>query len=403
MLLKEIFAVALTAVRTNLFRSILTTLGIVIGVGSVITMVALGEGAQRAMEERLQAMGTNLLTVSPGNRGFGGVTRTDAQEMTSKDAKALEADCRSCVEVVPEMSRNLQVVYEGANTNSSIVGTTPNYPRVRNFELEYGRFFHAGEVEGRRRVAVLGYGVPALLGLAPQDAVGKQIRIKEMWFDVIGVFAEKGSSGFMNPDEQIVIPLDTAQFRLFGQDQLRFIAVQVESPTMMDRAMTEIERVMRRAHKIRPGKENDFSIRNQIDMLQTFQESQKIFRYLLLGIASVSLLVGGIGIMNIMMVSVTERTREIGVRKALGATRRAIMLQFLIEALVLCLLGGFLGIGLGALLSKIMASTLGWRLIITPESIAISFLFSAAVGLFFGIYPAGRASKLDPIEALRYE
>ncbi|HSN67635.1 MAG TPA: ABC transporter permease, partial [Thermoanaerobaculia bacterium] len=194
MLLKEIFAVALAAVRTNLFRSILTTLGIVIGVGSVITMVALGEGAQRAMEERLQAMGTNLLTISPGNRGFGGVARADAQEMTSKDARALEDACATCVEVVPEMSRTLQVIYQGANAQASVVGTTPNYPRVRNFQLVAGRFFHAGEVEGRRRVAVLGGGVPALLGLAPEAAVGKQIRIKEMWFDVIGVFAEKGSS-----------------------------------------------------------------------------------------------------------------------------------------------------------------------------------------------------------------
>ena len=402
-MLKEVFLVALSAVRTNLFRSILTTLGIIIGVGSVIAMIALGEGAQKAMEERIQSMGTNLLTIVPGSGMSGGVSRAESAEMTPRDAIALQQECQNCEEVLPEMSRQFQVVYQGTNVQSNIIGTTSNYPRVRNFAIPFGRFFHQGEVEGRRRVAVIGWAVPTQLGFEPSEAVGREIRIKDLVFEIIGVLAEKGQQGWQNPDEQIVIPLDTARFRLFGSDRLRAITVQVPSPAVMEKAMAEIDRIMRRAHKLRPGKDNDFQIRNQIEMLQTFQESQRIFRYLLLAIASVSLLVGGIGIMNIMMVSVTERTREIGVRKAMGATPRIILLQFLIEALVLCLLGGALGVALGSGLSTMMARAFGWRLIITPWSIGLAFGFSALIGLFFGIYPAGRAARLNPIAALRYE
>jgi putative ABC transport system permease protein len=403
MLLKETFLVALAAVRTNLMRSILTTLGIIIGVGSVIAMVALGEGAQKAMEERILAMGTNLLTVSPGMAMSHGVSRADAKEMTPADALAVRQGCSACAEVVPEVSRQLQVVYMNQNTQTSIVGTTPNYPSVRNFEITHGRFFNGGEVEGRRRVAVLGSAIPEKIGLDAATAVGKQIRIKEMPFEIIGMLGEKGQTGWMNMDEQIVVPLDTAQFRLFGSDRLRMITVEVSSPAEIEKAMSQIEKVMRRRHKLRGEKENDFSIRNQADALETFQESQKIFKYLLIAIASVSLLVGGIGIMNIMMVSVTERTREIGVRKALGATPRVILFQFLIEALVLCLLGGLLGIGLGAAISTAMAKAFGWRLVITTWSIALAVGFSGLIGLFFGIYPASRAARMDPIAALRYE
>jgi putative ABC transport system permease protein len=355
------------------------------------------------MEERIQSMGTNLLMVSPGAARTGGVSRAEAQELTAADARAVRRTCTVCNDAVPEMSRQMQVTYLNNNTQTSIVGTTPSYVDVRNFELLSGRFFHEGELEGRRRVAVLGYGVAEPLGLGPNSAVGAEIKIRGITFEVIGVLAEKGSQGWSNPDDQILIPLDTAQFRLFGSERLRMITVQVASPDRIDRAMSEVEKALRREHKLTAGKENDFNIRNQLDALETFQESQRIFRLLLLGIASVSLLVGGIGIMNIMMVSVTERTREIGVRKALGAKRKTILLQFLIEALVLCLLGGALGIAFGAGASSLMASTLGWRLVITPWSVMLSFTFAALVGLFFGIYPAGKASRLDPIEALRYE
>jgi len=403
LLFKETLFVALTAVRANLFRSILTTLGIIIGVASVITMVALGEGAQAAMQERIQSMGSNLLTIVPGASQSGGVSRAEGQEMTPDDARAVKSACSVCSDVVPEMSRQLQVTYMDKNAQTNIVGTTPSYLTVRNFQLAAGRFFHNGEVQGRRRVAVLGYGVPSQFGIRPEDIIGQQIRIKSMPFEVIAVLAEKGQSGWNNPDDQILIPLDTAQFRLFGTARLRSITAQVQSPDAIDRAMSQIEKALRREHKLRPGKENDFSIRNQLDALETFQESQRIFRMLLLGIASVSLLVGGIGIMNIMMVSVTERTREIGVRKAMGAKRKVILLQFLIESLVLCLLGGALGIGLGSAAAVVMSKTLGWRLIITPASVLISFSFAALVGLFFGIYPAGKAARLDPIAALRYE
>jgi len=400
---REVLTVALAAVRTNLFRSILTCLGIIIGVASVIAMVALGEGAQKAMEERIQAMGSNLLTVVPSQNRAGGVARTDTERLTPEDARFLAENCTTCLEVLPEMSRQLPVVYLNANAQSSIVGTTANYPIVRNFELTAGRFFNPGEVEGRRRVAVLGAATLQQLGLNPVSAIGSEIRIREVPFEVIGTLNEKGQQGWQNPDEQILIPLDTARFRLLGTDRLRSIAIQVESANEMDKSMQEVEKILRRRHRLRPEQDSDFAIRNQVDALETLQESQKIFRLLLFSIASVSLLVGGIGIMNIMMVSVTERTREIGIRKALGATRRVILFQFLIEALVLCMLGGVIGIGLGVGLSSILAKTFGWRLVVTTWSVAVSFGFAAAIGIFFGIYPAGKASRLDPIQALRYE
>jgi putative ABC transport system permease protein len=401
--IREIFTVALGAVRTNLFRSVLTCLGIIIGVAAVIAMVALGEGAQKAMEERIQAMGSNLLTVVPSQSRQGGVARADTEKLTPEDAAFLNENCQSCQEVLPEMSRQLQVVHLNNNTQSSIVGTTANYPVVRNFQVVNGRFFNPGEVEGRRRVAVMGAATLEPLGLNAGSAVGAEIRIREIPFEVIGVLNEKGQQGWNNPDEQILVPLDTARFRLFGSDRLRSIAVQVASAGEMERSMQEVEKILRRRHRLRSEQDSDFSIRNQVDALETLQESQKIFRLLLLSIASVSLLVGGIGIMNIMMVSVTERTREIGIRKALGATRRVILFQFLIEALVLCLLGGLLGIALGVGLSTVLAKSFGWRLVVTTWSIAVSFGFAAAIGIFFGIYPAGKASRLDPIQALRYE
>ena len=404
MLLGEIFQVALQAIRANKLRSFLTMLGIIIGVGAVITMVALGSGAQKSVQARIQALGPTLLTVFPGASFRGGIFMDMRVSVTMDDYEALARDARYVKAVVPELTRNLQIKRGNLNQNVSIVGTTPNYTAVKNYTVVAGRMFTAGEDEGRRRFAVLGSAIPDMLNANPAAMIGQEIQIRGIPFEIIGVLGPKGSAGgFGNPDEQILIPLQTARYRIMGTDRLRSITVDAASVPQMTLTMIEIERVLRREHKIRPGAENDFQIRNQSDILATFQQTTETFTYLLAGIAAVSLLVGGIGIMNIMLVSVTERTREIGVRKALGATRFNIMFQFLVEALVLCLVGGLIGILFGTLGAVGLSKLAHWNTSINLFAILIAFVFSAIVGLFFGIWPARRAASLDPIVALRYE
>jgi putative ABC transport system permease protein len=404
MLLSEIFQVALQSIRANKLRAFLTMLGIIIGVGAVITMVALGSGAQKAVQARIQALGPTLLTVFPGASFRGGIFMDMRVSLTVDDYEAVARDARYVKGVVPELTRNMQIKKGNLNQNVSIVGTTPNYTTVKNYTVAAGRMFTAGEDEGRRRYAVLGSAIPDMLNANPVGLIGQEIQIRGIPFEIIGVLAPKGSSGgFGNPDEQILVPLQTARYRIMGTDRLRSIAVDAASVSQMTLTMIEIERVLRREHKIRPSAENDFQIRNQSDILSTFQDTTKTFTYLLAGIACVSLLVGGIGIMNIMLVSVTERTREIGVRKALGATKFNILFQFLVEALVLCLVGGLLGILFGTLGAVGLSSLMKWNTSINLFAILVAFVFSAIVGLFFGIWPARRAASLDPIVALRYE
>ncbi|OLD89050.1 MAG: multidrug ABC transporter substrate-binding protein [Gemmatimonadetes bacterium 13_1_20CM_4_66_11] len=406
MLLGEIFQVALQAIRANKLRSFLTMLGIIIGVGAVITMVALGSGAQKAVQERIQALGPTLLSLYPGQSFRGGIMIDFGSRvsLTVDDANALASSARYVKAVVPELTRNLQIKKGGQNANVNIVGTTPNYPVVKNYTLTAGRMFTAGEDEGRRRLAVLGSAIPDMFNANPGAMIGQEIQIRGIPFEIVGVLSSKGSAmGFGNPDEQVLIPLQTARYRIMGTDRLRTITVDAANVQQMTLSMIEIERVLRREHKIRPGAENDFQIRNQSDILATFQQTTQTFTYLLAGIAAVSLLVGGIGIMNIMLVSVTERTREIGVRKALGATRFNILFQFLVEALVLCLVGGIIGILFGALGAVALSKLAHWNTSINFFAIVVAFVFSAIVGLFFGIWPARRAAALDPIVALRYE
>ncbi len=406
MLLGEIFQVALQAIRANKLRSLLTMLGIIIGVGAVITMVALGSGAQKAVQARIQALGPTLLSIFPGQSFRGGIAIMFDQRasLTVDDADALARDARYVKAVVPEMTRNLQIKRAGQNGNVSVVGTTPNYVVAKNYTLTAGRMFTAGEDDSRRRYAVLGSSIPEMFNANPTAMIGQEIQIRGIPFEIIGVLSQKGSAGgFGNPDEQILIPLQTARYRILGTDRLRSITVDAASVPQMTLSMIEIERVLRREHKIRPGAENDCQIRNQADILATFQQTTETFTYLLAGIAAVSLLVGGIGIMNIMLVSVTERTREIGVRKALGATRFNIMFQFLVEALVLCLVGGLIGILFGSLGAVALSKIAHWNTSISLFAVLLAFLFSALVGLFFGIWPAKRAASLDPIVALRYE
>jgi putative ABC transport system permease protein len=307
--------------------------------------------------------------------------------------------------VQPEMSTNLQVQYLSKNTNTSITGTTANYLEVRNYKLSAGRFFSSGEDASKSRVAVIGPEVLKNLGVeSPYAILDQPIRIRGIQFTVVGVLQSKGQSQpWMNPDDQILIPLQTARYRVIGSERLRSISVLSPTEEQIPETMAEIEKVLRREHKLMPGRPNDFTIRNQADFLSTFAETTQVFTYLLSGIAAVSLLVGGIGIMNIMLVSVTERTREIGVRKALGATRWNILFQFLIEAVVLCLLGGLIGISLGAGIASWLSNAFQWNTDVSYASVVLAFGFSAVVGVLFGVWPARRAAKLDPILALRYE
>jgi putative ABC transport system permease protein len=404
MLLGETVSVALQSIRANMMRSILTMLGIIIGVGAVITMVALGNGAQKAVQDRIAALGANVFSVMAGQASFGGIRITDRTILSTDDYDALRRDAHLLKAVVPEMQQSLQVKYGNQNSNVNVVGTTSEYVTVRNYTVPYGRMFSAGEDAARQRYAVLGASVPRMLGGNPAAMIHQTILIRGIPFEVIGVLSEKGAAGgFGNPDEQILIPLNTARYRVMGTNRIRTFSVQVRDSVPIEQGMVDLERVLRREHKIRPGGENDFTIRNQQDVLATQQQATQVFTSLLASIAAVSLLVGGIGIMNIMLVSVTERTREIGVRKALGATRMNILLQFLIEALTLCLLGGAIGILLGVTAAILLAKVMQWNTLISPMAVGIAFAFSAAVGLFFGIWPARRASKLDPIIALRYE
>jgi putative ABC transport system permease protein len=403
MLFGEIFGVALSAIRANKLRSALTMLGIVIGVAAVITMVALGSGAQKQVQDQIQALGTNLLSVFPGQQMFGGVAMDNRVNMRLDDAQALARDGRTFAHVVPELSRNLQVKYGNKNANVRILGTTSNYAEVNNYKLDAGRMFTTGEDEARKRVAVLGAGIPTNFNVNPAAMIGQDLQIGGISYEIVGVLLTKGSTGFGNRDEQILIPVQTARFRSFGNDRINSLTVQVRNPDSVNIAMLEIERILRREHGIPPGAANDFQIRNQAEFLAAFQQTTQTFTFLLAGIAAVSLLVGGIGIMNIMLVSVTERTREIGVRKALGATRGNIMLQFLIEAVTLCLLGGGVGVALGAGGAVALAKLARWNTLVSPTSIVMAFAFSATVGIVFGLWPARRAAGLDPIVALRYE
>jgi putative ABC transport system permease protein len=325
--------------------------------------------------------------------------------MSVDDAEALRSESGGLLEVSPEISSRLQVTYLRWNSNTQIQGVWAEYFDIYDHHLLVGRFFNEGEVQGRRRVAVLGHDLPETLGdQVPAALLGQTIQIRGVPFEVIGVLEEKGDAAWMRPDDQIFIPTSTAQYRVFGgRDRINAIYAATATPEQLDMAYAEIDRIMRREHRIRPGEEADFNIRNSADLLATFNETNQTFTLLLAGIAGISLLVGGIGIMNIMLVSVTERTREIGVRKALGATKRAILYQFLIESLFLCILGGLLGVAAGIGGAELMTRIQQWDTVVSPAAVVTALAFSAGVGLFFGIWPAQRAAKLDPIVALRYE
>jgi len=399
----ETIRVAFGAIRANPLRSVLTMLGMVIGVGAVITMVALGTGAQAAVEEQIQSLGTDLLAIYPGQSFMHGVARGDRVSVTMDDAEALAIDGYALQAVVPEMSRRQQIEYGNANASVNVIASTAEYIEVQNQLIVAGKMFTEADSYQRRRVVVLGSSVPAMLGGNGVAMIGQRLSIRGIPFEIIGLLDEKGAQGHNNPDEQVLIPLKTGQFRVFGTDRLRAITVQVVDPDSMTVAMIGIERVMRREHGIQPGATNDFQIRDRTEFLAAQQETAQTFTFLLAGIAAVSLLVGGIGIMNIMLVSVTERTREIGIRKALGARRRTILLQFLVEAVTLCMVGGTIGVLAGAGTAMALARFQGWNTLVSVESVVGAFVFSAVIGVFFGMWPARRAARMDPIVALGHE
>lgn len=403
--ISESISSALEGILANKMRSALTMLGIIIGVSAVITMLAIANGASSKMMSRIQQMGTNVLMIMSGQSKSGAVRGGfgSMDTLTMNDSDAILEKCPAVAKTAPEVSSTAQVKFSNKNTNTTILGTTPEYLSIRNYNVSQGRFFKKREVKSMRKVAVIGTTTATNLfgNLSP---IGKKINIKGTQFEVIGLLKSKGTAGgFADADDQIMVPITTAMRRLFGLKYLRTINAQATTMDKMDLASSQITRVLRKDHGIGKKEDDDFVIRNQTEVMDMAKESSGVFTMLLAGIASVSLLVGGIGIMNIMLVSVTERTREIGLRKAIGARSKDIQLQFLVEALVLSMTGGILGILIGFFTSWIISKFSGLNASVTLTSILLSFGFSAFVGIFFGYYPARAASRLDPIESLRYE
>ena len=399
----ESLANALSALLANKLRSLLTMLGVIIGVGAIITTTSIGEGAKADITERIQTLGANILAVRPGQSRFRGRGSADARKsLTVKDMEALEERGTTFGYVTPEVSSRAQVKYLNKNSSTTIVGTSPAYLVTANFTVEKGRFFTESEIRYRQRVCVLGKTVvDNLFGEA--EPVGQTVKIKNVGFHVVGVMKEKGASGWRNPDDQVFIPYSTAMKRVFGEDYLSSISIQANDDKLIQAAETEVTELLRKQHKIPINKELDFHIRNQAEFMETLEESSQTFTNMILGIAIVSLVVGGIGIMNIMLVSVTERTKEIGLRKAVGAQRSDILAQFLVESTTLALVGGLVGIGVGIIGAEMVPSIWGWRTVVSLMYAVAAFVVSALVGVFFGAYPAWKAAKLHPIDALRHE
>jgi len=405
MSLMESIAVAFESLAANKMRTLLTMLGVIIGVSAVITMLALAKGASERMMGNIQQMGTNVLIIRSGQQRTGAVMGGfgSSQTLTLKDAEAIPKNCESVERTAPEVSNNAQVKYKDKNTNTSILGTTPDYLSVRNYKVADGRFFSDVEVKSSSKVAVIGPTAATNL-FGDVNPIGKTVSIRGIPFQIIGITAVKGTAGsFGDPDDQLFIPVSTAMRRVFGLQYVRTISAQAKSMELMDQAVIEIGQSLRKTHRLAADADDDFDIRNQADIMAMADQASGIFTMLLGGIASVSLLVGGIGIMNIMLVSVTERTREIGIRMALGARRRDIQFQFLVESLVLSLLGGTIGTLMGIAAAAVVSKVSGWNATVSLPSIALAFGFSAFVGIFFGMFPARKASSLDPIEALRWE
>jgi len=394
------FRIAVRALRVHKLRSLLTMLGIIIGVGAVVAMVSVGQGATAQIKERIASLGANVIMVFPGSftagaaRGGAGTQQT----LTLEDADAIEQNCPDVSAVAPIVRRGVQVVYRDQNWFTQVNGTTPDYLEVRSWDIAEGEMFTADDVDGGTKVCVLGQTLVDNL-FPDEDPIGAIVRINNAPFTVVGVLSVKGS----DQDDIILIPVITALRRMTGRTAINQIMVSAISQKAADAAQTEITDLLRIRHNIRNGEDDDFSVRNVADVASAVQASSRVLTLLLASIASVSLLVGGIGIMNIMLVSVTERTREIGIRMAVGAKSRDVLLQFLVEAVLTSIFGGIIGILFGLGVSQLIGLIAKWNTPVVPGAIVLAFGFSAMVGIFFGYYPARRAANLDPIEALRYE
>ena len=401
----ESVVIALEGLRANKMRSLLTMLGIIIGVGAVIAMVSIGMGVRDKVEKSIAGLGSNLLIVMPGSTAPSGVrvAAGSTSTLTYMDAQMIAREISGVNAVAPTVQRQYQAVFSGKNWITQMQGTTPDFLTVRNFELGDGSFITQRNLDARDRVAVLGKTVADNL-FGDMNPIGQTIRINKSTFRVIGTLAPKGqSAGGQDQDDLIIVPLTTAQERMLGVTYIQSISVQAESPEVIDQVQQDIATLLRSRHRLPPGVDDDFTVRNLTAIMATAAETTGTITLLLGNTAAISLLVGGIGIMNIMLVSVTERTREIGIRKALGATFSNILLQFLIEAIVIGVTGGLLGILVGLGSSYAISAIFGWATLISVLTIVIAFGFSVLIGVVFGLYPARKAAKLDPIDALRYE
>ena len=401
----ELLAVGLQALSRNRMRSALTVLGIVIGVAAVIATLAIGQGARAAVQAQIRALGANTLTVLPGTITAGGARSGmgSITTMTADDATAIQSECPAVDMTAPTVRTVAQVVVGAQNWSTQVQGTTPDYVMIRQWPLASGVFITDSDVRGAAKVCVLGSNVTKQL-FADADAVGSIVRIKDVPFRVVGVLAAKGGQGFGgNQDDIVLVPLTTAQRKLIGITHVNSISVAAMSERSVNDASEQITDLLRQRHRIRPGADADFFIFTQQEIANSAEATSKVMTLLLASIAAVSLLVGGIGIMNIMLVSVTERTREIGIRRAIGAKRQDIMLQFLAESAFLSLAGGALGVALGIGTATVVTQIARWPTLIQPGAVALAFGFATLIGLFFGYYPALRASALDPVDALRYE